>query len=407
MRTPGFLFRGLTALLCYAAFSLALIGISNRTAQGGELKELEAMIGPQDAILVVDPEGKALLEKHANLPLVPASILKIFTTLVAIQHLGIDYRFATDFYIDQESNLTIKGHGDPFLISETVEEIAVALSAKTKRLRDIVLDDTYFAQPLEIPGISSSSRPYDAPNGALCVNFNTVFFKKEGDVFLSAEPQTPLLPLALDRVKSSGLRRGRIVLSHDENLIPLYAGQLFQHFLRRAGVEFSGNIRLGSVQAGKDRLLHRHLSPLSMQDMIARLLDHSSNFTTNQILITAGAMVHGAPGTLEKGVSTGRAFARDVLGLKRLRFYEGSGISRQNKITAAEMGKVLEAFFPFRTLLRKEGRQHYKTGSLAGVSTRAGFIETHEHRYHRFVVMMNSTGKSAEQMTLRLLDHLD
>ena len=58
------------------------------------------------------------------------------------------------------------------------------------------LDDTYFTQPLTIPGISSSSNPYDAPNGALCANFNTVFFKHSRDGYASAEPQTPLLPMA-------------------------------------------------------------------------------------------------------------------------------------------------------------------------------------------------------------------
>jgi serine-type D-Ala-D-Ala carboxypeptidase/endopeptidase (penicillin-binding protein 4) len=400
-------FQSLKILLCSGLLLLALGTALNHDAHGRSLKELEPLIGPTDAVMVADPEGRVLLEKNADRPLVPASILKIFTSLVAIHHLGLDHRFETEFYVDDEGNLTIKGYGDPFLVSETVEEIALTLSAKKARLNDIVLDDSHFDRPMEIPGISSSNRPYDAPNGALCVNFNTVFFKKESGVFLSAEPQTPLLPIALDRVKSSGLSRGRILLSHDENLITLYAGRLFEHFLHQAGVVTSGNIRVAGVRPGTDRLLHCHVSPLTLQEMTAKLLDHSSNFTTNQILIAAGAKAYGSPGTLEKGVRAAQTYARKALDLQTVRFHEGSGISRQNRITAREMGKVLKAFAPYYSLLRKDGRQHYKTGTLAGISTRAGFIENPGGRPYRFVVMMNSPGKSADQVTRRLLDRLE
>ncbi|MEZ4549093.1 MAG: hypothetical protein R2874_01050 [Desulfobacterales bacterium] len=46
---------------------------------------------------------------------------------------------------------------------------------------------------LRIPGtVEGSFEPYDAPNRALCVNFNTVNFKTRGRTIVSAE-QTPLV----------------------------------------------------------------------------------------------------------------------------------------------------------------------------------------------------------------------
>ncbi|MBN2032568.1 MAG: D-alanyl-D-alanine carboxypeptidase [Deltaproteobacteria bacterium] len=374
---------------------------------GRSLKELEAFIGPKDAVMVADSTGRVLLEKNAERPLVPASILKIFTSLVAIHHLGFDYRFATDFYLDKGSNLIIKGYGDPLLISETVGEIASRLATISGRVKDIVLDDSYFAQSLEIPGVSSSSRPYDAPNGALCVNFNTVFFKKKNNVFVSAEPETPLLPIALERVRRSGLNRGRIVLSHDENLVTLYAGGLFQYFLRQAGVEVNGEVRLGTVQPATDRLVYRHHSIFTLRDIIAKLLDHSNNFATNQILITSGVKAFGTPGTMEKGVRTARAYARDILGLTKIRISEGSGISRDNQISARDMLRVLEVFSPHRFLLRNQGLRYYKTGTLRDVSTRAGYTENRSGLIHRFVVMINTPGKSAELVTDKLFARLE
>ncbi len=390
-------------VLC-AAVVLLLSGVSISHCPAGERPQaVEEMIGRQDAILVTDSKGRVLISKNENRPLIPASTLKIFTALVALHTLGPDYRFVTEFYRDDNDNLTIRGYGDPLLISEVVAQIARNLGRELTRVNNIVLDAAFFAQPLAIPGITSSSEPYDAPNGALCVNFNTVFFTKQNGAYLSAEPQTPLLPMVLERIGSSGLKTGRIVLSHNKNEILLYCGHLFDHFLRQSGVTVSGKVTTGTLQADRDRLIYRFASPFTLSDIIGRLLAHSNNFATNQILIAAGARRYGPPGTLAKGVQAARAYARDILQLENIRISEGSGISRENRITARDMQKVLDAFAPFHTLMRNDGRQFYKTGTLHGISTRAGYIENPDGSLHRFVVLINSPGRSAEPVTRRLM----
>ena len=394
-------------IICTAVV-LLLIGppMPHGTA-GSRLEAVKKMIGRQDAILVTDSDGRVLISKNETRPLIPASTLKIFTALVALHTLGPDYRFVTEFYCDDDDNLTIKGYGDPGLVSEVLAEIARNLEPKLPRVNDIILDASYFAQPLEIPGISSSSEPYDAPNGALCVNFNTVFFKKENGTYLSAEPQTPLLPMVLGRIRSSDLNEGRIVLSHNENEITLYSGYLFDHFLRQVGVTVTGKVAIGTVRPDRDQLIYRHQSPLTLSDTIARLLTFSNNYTTNQILIAAGVRRYGPPGTLEKGVQAARDYARNILQLDDIHISEGSGISRDNRITARDMQKVLDAFAPYHTLMRSEGRQFYKTGTLRGISTRAGYIERPDGSLRRFVVLVNSPGRSAEQVTRHLIRSME
>ena len=44
-------------------------------------------------------------------------------------------------------------------------------------LSNIIVDPSYFDTAVVIPGVTDTSEPYDSPNGALCVNFNTVNFK--------------------------------------------------------------------------------------------------------------------------------------------------------------------------------------------------------------------------------------
>jgi len=371
------------------------------------LEILGKLIGNRDAILVTSPDGQVLLSKNEDHPLIPASTLKIFTSLVALHYLGPDYRFGTEFYLDTDHNLTIKGYGDPLLVSEVVGEIARTLSTRMSRINDIVLDDSYFAQPLVIPGVSSSSEPYDAPNGALCANFNTVSFKKVNGIYVSAEPQSPLLPIVLKRVKASKQAEGRIVLSHNENEITRYCGHLFAYFLEQNGVAVSGRIRIGNVRPDKDILLHRHVSPFTLVDIITRLLEFSNNYITNQILIASGIRAYDTPGTLDKGVQAAHAYAGDILKLNNIHLIEGSGISRANRITARDLSRVLDAFTPHYTLMRHKGRQYYKSGTLHGISTRAGYIENPDGSLNRFVVLMNSRGKSAERIARRLVKSLN
>ena len=83
---------------------------------------------------------------------------------------------------------------------------------------------------------------------------------------------------------------------------------------------------------------------------------------------------------------------------------EGSGISRSNKISAHELLKVLNAFEPYHSLLRREGRELYKTGTLRGISTRAGYIMDTDGRLNRFVILINTPGKSAESIMKFLLE---
>lgn len=394
----------------FAILVLTFFGKPDNLSAAG-LEALTSTIGEQDALLITDPEGKIIVSKNENRKLVPASILKIFTSLVALHYLGQDYRYSTEFYMDKNSNLKIKGFGDPLLISEVVQEICdriALLIGAANKVNDLILDDSYFKPPLTIPGISSSSEPYDAPNGALCVNFNTVYFKRTQNGFVSAESQTPLLPFAEKRIKDSKLKSGRIVLSHNRNENTIYTGKLFQYFLHRQGIQLRGSVKLGQVNQADDKLIYRYVSRFSLPQIISKLLEHSNNFTTNQLLITAGVKVFGAPGNLKKGVAAALDYAGKILHAENMRIVEGSGISRDNRISAQQMDCILKEFEPYHLLLRQEGREYFKTGTLYGINTRAGYYsDMNNSNLYRYVVMLNTPGKSTRTIMDPLFQILD
>ena len=352
-------------------------------------------LGPRDALLVVDPAGKTIISHNPERRMVPASTLKVLTSLAALHILGEDYRFPTDFFVAADGSLIIKGYGDPLLISEVIVPLAQTLAAKLPDgIQDILVDESYFAEPLDVPGVSSSTNPYDAPNGALCVNFNTVFFTRANGRLQSAEPQTPLLPMVTERIRHSGLREGRIVLARSGGEAQRYAGQLFRYFLERAGVPVRGQVRMAAENATRGaRLLHRHISPYDLPEVIHRLLEFSNNYTANQLLLAMGAHQAGPPATLAKGVQAMETFARKELGLPRAVMTEGSGISRANRLSARAMMAVLDRFVPYCELMPRKGREFYKTGHLKGVRTRVGYIAASQGLY-RFVLFRNQAGRA-------------
>jgi len=380
------------------------------SAAGDGLVSIKSLIGPHDALIVSNSKGRTIISKNKNKKLVPASILKLLTSLVALHYLGPDYRYATEFYLDRHSNLKIKGFGDPLLISEIINDIAARLSeliGGSAVINDLVVDDSYFNQPLTIPGISSSSQPFDAPNGALCVNFNTVFFKRRQSGYISAEAQTPLLPYAEKKIRARNLKNGRFILSHRENENAIYAGKLFQYFLKQHGVEFSGTVTPERVIETEDKLIYRYSSRFSLTQIISKLLEHSNNFTTNQLFITSGLEALGPPGNLGKGVAAALDYTSNVLDIKNLSIVEGSGISRRNRISAHQMLRVLDEFEPHHRLMRKKGREFYKTGTLYGVNTRAGYIADGNGGLYRYVVMINTPGKSTKPIMHNLVKILE
>jgi D-alanyl-D-alanine carboxypeptidase/D-alanyl-D-alanine-endopeptidase (penicillin-binding protein 4) len=371
-----------------------------------DFSKITALLGAQDAAMVASPGGKVLFAHNPDVERIPASTIKLLTALAAFHYLQTDFRFTTEFFMDTHANLKIKGQGDPLLISEVVSDIAVALAIELKgpdrRFDHLFLDNTYFASPVTIPGVSGSSEPYDAPIGALCVNFNTVNFRQANKTFVSAEPQTPLLPMVLPHIKASGLNEGRITLSHQQDEITYYAGHLFRHFLEEAGFEFSGRVGIEPVSL-QDHLVLAYHSRFTLDQIVARMLEYSNNFMANQVFIHMGAQQYGTPGTLEKAARAAQAYARSELGLQHVAIAEGSGISRANRITARDMLTVLTAFEPHHALMKRNGRLYYKTGHLKGIRTQVGYYQDPEKGLHPYVILLNTPGKSMHPVVKKLL----
>jgi len=369
-------------------------------------KESVAALAPKGLVLVVDAAGNELLAQNADEPFVPASVTKIVTAWLAMEVLGGDYRFETRFYLDSKRVLYVRGGGDPFLISEELALLAPRLVAAIGKqpITGIVLDASYYPRNLRIPGIEDTDEAYNALNSALAVNFNTVYAERRGKTVRSAEPQTPITPLAIKEFRARGPKgRGRISLRQDPAVSLQYAGELISAFITRAGGSVKGKISVGAVPQGLQPVyVHQQSRPLS--NILIELLRASNNYIANQVFLEIGGRRLGGPVSLEKSLKV----ANEMLAAQGLataiQFEEGSGISRNNRFTARGLAKVLELFAPHADLLRGRDGGSNKTGTLEGVSTLAGYADTTSHGRVRFVISLTSNDRDLRFRLLRAIE---
>ena len=350
-------------------------------------------------VVLANDIGEIIYEGNKEKQFVPASILKILTSLTAIQVLGETYHFSTDYYFDENSkNLYIKGYGDPLFISEVIQLFCqnIISTYQIDLIHNIILDQTYFSNRIGVPGKGSSLNPYDAPAGALCANFNTIMFKSSTNGnFVSAEPQTPLLRIFQEDIKKTGLTQGRIILS--EKQTQLYPGLLIKYFFEAKQIKITGDVLQGSFPENSKIKKHTFLSPFNLKEVVQKLLKYSNNFIANQLLLVMGAKADLPPATIEKGLYAINKYLKQYLKTGDLILSEGSGLSRSNKISPKQMLKILLKFMPYHSLLNKQDNDFYKTGTLTGIRTRAGYILGKDTRLYPYVIMINqeNTGYTA------------
>ncbi|MBQ5950072.1 D-alanyl-D-alanine carboxypeptidase/D-alanyl-D-alanine-endopeptidase [Massilia sp. ST3] len=177
------MFRRLALLALFAAPALVHAQLPEPVAQVLASNGL-----PEDALGVLVLKGDTVVLSHqANLPMQPASTMKLVTTLVGLERLGPVFRGRTELRttgtIEGEvlrGNLILKGGADADLSGEAIESMLRALRYQgVKRIEgDLVLDRELFQparQDVGLPPFDESPEAYyNVIPDALLVNKNMV-----------------------------------------------------------------------------------------------------------------------------------------------------------------------------------------------------------------------------------------
>ncbi len=328
-------------------------------------------------------DGAIVFSRDPDELLNPASNVKLFTAATAISRLGPEYRFETEFLVDQEfkdgkaKTLYIRGRGDPSINTDRLYGmVSELMHAGLKEVGDIVVDDSWFDGERSAPGFDQEygDKAYLAPTGALSLNWNTVgvylrpaespggkasieieppsdYFVVEGDVTTGTKTQrrfTVTSTVDKDRVRQKIEANG--VVPTDKGVWSawkkidqpaLYFGFTTKALLLQRGIKVKGKLRGGLVPYGQ-KLLYTSQSD-TLDIVLKKLNKHSSNFIAEQLIKTLGAEGRGVPGSHAKGIDVVEDFLEREVGIPRGTYVmkNGSGLNDANRFSAAQTTRLL------------------------------------------------------------------
>lgn len=368
---------------------------------------------PPSGLLVQDKQGRTLHQYKSQRAFMPASTVKILTAYMALEHWGLDYRFHTDFMLDNKGFLWVKGYGDPYLVSEEMRIIAQQIAQRLRNkqlssLRGIIIDDSYYNSPLSQMNTPRSLNPYDAPLNAVSANFNSVGFHKKQYELSPIEWQTPITPLVGELSDLVGNGKKRISLRNPYQA-SRYFKELLTEFLRQDGIQVQHQQYTGQAKAIP--LLYRHYNSRNLSEVVQNMLKFSNNFIANQLFLNLGveASQKKASASMHRSQSYAKHFINRNFAWKNYFIADGAGLSRESQISPNQMVDLLRSFEKYYYLLPciKEGQVCAKTGTLSNVHSYAGYFVDGSD-LHPFAIMVEQRMpyKFRKKMASALFDSL-
>ena len=424
---------------------------------------------PRDAMVAIVEEVGARSPRLAwqpDRPANPASLMKLLTTDASLELLGPAWTWTTPVWLQGtlhnsgpqgvlEGNLVIKGSGDPKLVLERmwlllrrVQQLGV------HEIRgDIVLDRSAFAAPEQDPADFDGDplRPYNVQPDALLLNYRSVVltFTPDAQRAVAAVSADP----TLDGVRSDAsvpLSSGpcgdwRTTLKADfsdparmrfagsypgacgEKEWPVayidpkaYNERMLAGLWHEMGGSLTGRVRDGVAPSSPPSFVQE--SP-TLAEVVRDINKFSNNTMAQQLFLTLALTQRGS-GSPEAARDVLQQWAQSRLGdvAKTLVIVNGSGLSRDSRLSASLLAKLLQnawaspvmpelmSSLPVSgvdgTLRRAKGgfgRAHLKSGSLRDVAGIAGYVLSAGGRRYVLVAIINHPDANAARPALDAL----
>ncbi|MCS7175487.1 D-alanyl-D-alanine carboxypeptidase/D-alanyl-D-alanine-endopeptidase [Pseudothermotoga sp.] len=332
-------------------------------------------------IYFVDLEsGEVILNYNEHKLFIPASVMKLFSTLLAWEVLGEDFKYETKIYIPKGSqppcvkgDIVIKGSGDPSLNHVVLEKHLVKFKEDGfQRVEgNLVIDNTAFNKERW-----STRWPWD----------------------LNDNPHVDAL-IVQNRVHGFN--------PYNEDEVALYAGEMVRETLQRF------DIQLQSVKVGRlepeifEEFITIRSQPLKELIRVANKVSHNSY--AEQIFRTVGLKLFGI-GSNANAVKALNQLVDKIVGEDYPRnFADGCGLSMYNLVSPYMTVKLLEyaykkcgglnGFISTLAVAGKDGtlakrlagyQVYGKTGTLAYCASLAGVAITKFDRKVAFAIFVNN-----------------
>ena len=401
---------------------------------------------------LTNPQKKAIIyngSKNFN----PASLTKIITSFIALDKLGPNYKWRSDFYYTGQLNddilegdLIFVGRGDASFSTDNLESLIREIQKKgIKKIEgNLILNKSYFGKiPNSIDFDDDPMRAYNVLPNAISIQSNTINFKfkpQNNNVKIEAKPDLKYLKIknnlrlsqkncvswkqALDYQKANSIQEEMIIFqghlskkcSNKEIDLSVidngrYFYEVFKYLWVQNGGNFSGGYWVNNNERLEGKLIASHLSrPLGV--LIRDMNKYSLNLMARNLMLTVIAE------DLKKQVTEDDVnhFVLDWLGNQGIAndniFVEnGAGLSRKTYINADTLLEIMDKIYehPYMpemlsslSVLNEDGtlekkmpfskvkkNGHFKTGSLKNVSAIAGYFVDKDKNKKILIFLMN------------------
>ncbi len=391
-------------------------------------------------VIIYNPNTRdTIYSLNSRKTLIPASNTKLFTTAVALELMGNNYRLSTaitsqdtdfsDGIID--GDLYIKGFGNPTLSAEDIDTLAQKLKEMgiKKITGNIVGDDSYFDDIYTRDDwiVGEHANVHLSPVSALAINRNRVLltlYSNKGygkEPGYSVIPDYPFVSVSNTAVISKGRRNPKIRYSFDNNKFslkisgktrkrsygftysfdannpPLFAALALRDALRKEGIEIEGKATTGIAPEAMAAIVEKCIT---VGNLISLVNKNSDNYLAESLFKSLGAYYSGEQGNSFYATQAVLSFINEHdIFVDGTSIVDGSGISRYNKITVNSICGLLETVYfddkifntfynslaiggvdgTLKDRLRRApayNNFHGKTGTLNGVTSLSGYLIT-------------------------------
>lgn len=346
------------------------------------------------AVVVVDPASGETLASRGDKPLIPASTMKVLTSLVAVDTVGPDTVFTTAVVAAKPGRLVLVGGGDPMLTDKQSKSAAKQASLQT------LADQTVAA--LQAEGVTSVRLGYDTSLFAGPAWHPS--WKAEWKVFTA-------------RVGALSINGGQVNQWQAHSNPAKVAAEAFAARLKAAGIKVT-KIAAEQSPAGAQTVASVQSAPLSA--IVGHVLRVSDNHGA-EVLARHIALATGGTPSFEGGTTAIISWlkAHDLWGAG-MKIDDASGLSRKSKVRPSVLADALALVLVtprwaavasglpvagvngtlksrFNDPAEKAGRKvvHAKTGTLLGVASLAGYVTTKDGAVLAFAAMANDAGRDS------------
>ena len=354
---------------------------------------------PQDEISVYVQEldsGNVLVDHRSNVPVNPASTMKLVTAFAAFKALGGDYRWTTQFKSDGtiqgdtlQGDIYWVGSGDPVFDQEGL--VGMQQQLRDKGIRKITAYKVVSVKPERndmggvdlvtnppLPDIKIDNKINVTPSNASC---------KALQNHMRANYKGGVLHVS-GKVPESCLGNEMYV-----NMLNMreFVQKSFINQWRYSGGEITDGIRAASVPPHAKTLAVHQSKPMSA--ILTDMNKYSNNLIARSVFLKLGGEHSGNSALQQASSAVKRELATAGVDTENLVLENGSGLSRRERVSANMLAQMLEKayFSPFKQdfidtlpIAGKDGTLKYrlkqagpalrlKTGTLKDVRALAGY----------------------------------